>query len=59
MLLLTFTYCGGKADETELSLGYKEHLKRLRLGPLAEAFTMWRFREGQFIDESVAAGVAH
>ncbi|MCC7321644.1 MAG: sarcosine oxidase subunit beta family protein [Rubellimicrobium sp.] len=28
-------------------------------GPLAEAFNMWRFREGQFIDESVAAGVAH
>ena len=28
-------------------------------GPLAEAFTMDRFREGRFIDESVAAGVAH
>ena len=28
-------------------------------GPLAEAFNMWRFREGRFIDESVAAGVAH
>ncbi len=28
-------------------------------GPLAEAFTMDRFRRGQFIDESVAAGVAH
>ena len=28
-------------------------------GPLAEAFNLWRFREGQFIDESVAAGVAH
>ncbi len=28
-------------------------------GPLAEAFNMWRFKEGQFIDESVAAGVAH
>jgi sarcosine oxidase subunit beta len=28
-------------------------------GPLAAAFDMWRFREGRFIDESVAAGVAH
>ena len=28
-------------------------------GPLAEAFGMNRFREGRFIDESVAAGVAH
>jgi len=28
-------------------------------GPLAEEFSMWRFREGKFIDESVAAGVAH
>jgi sarcosine oxidase, subunit beta len=28
-------------------------------GPLAKAFNIWRFREGQFIDEAVAAGVAH
>ncbi|ETW14398.1 sarcosine oxidase subunit beta [Roseivivax marinus] len=28
-------------------------------GPLAEAFGLERFREGRFIDESVAAGVAH
>ena len=28
-------------------------------GPLAAAFDMYRFREGRFIDESVAAGVAH
>ncbi|MFT6105165.1 MAG: sarcosine oxidase subunit beta [Paracoccaceae bacterium] len=28
-------------------------------GPLAEAFGLDRFREGRFIDESVAAGVAH
>lgn len=28
-------------------------------GPLAAAFTLNRFREGRFIDESVAAGVAH
>jgi sarcosine oxidase subunit beta len=28
-------------------------------GPLAEEFSMWRFKEGKFIDESVAAGVAH
>jgi sarcosine oxidase subunit beta len=28
-------------------------------GPLAEEFTMNRFRAGKFIDESVAAGVAH
>ncbi|WP_375259816.1 sarcosine oxidase subunit beta family protein [Citreimonas sp.] len=27
--------------------------------PLTEAFTLDRFREGRFIDESVAAGVAH
>ncbi|MGY6534832.1 MAG: sarcosine oxidase subunit beta family protein [Pararhodobacter sp.] len=27
--------------------------------PLAEAFSLTRFREGRFIDESVAAGVAH
>ena len=27
--------------------------------PLTDAFTMNRFREGRFIDESVAAGVAH
>ncbi|MFZ5709882.1 MAG: sarcosine oxidase subunit beta family protein [Pseudomonadota bacterium] len=27
--------------------------------PLTEAFGMFRFREGRFIDESVAAGVAH
>ena len=28
-------------------------------GPLAAEFNMWRFKEGRFIDESVAAGVAH
>jgi sarcosine oxidase subunit beta len=28
-------------------------------GALAEEFSMWRFKEGKFIDESVAAGVAH
>ena len=28
-------------------------------GPLAAEFAMTRFREGRFIDESVAAGVAH
>jgi sarcosine oxidase subunit beta len=28
-------------------------------GPLAAAFGLDRFREGRFIDESVAAGVAH
>jgi sarcosine oxidase subunit beta len=27
--------------------------------PLAEEFSMMRFKEGKFIDESVAAGVAH
>ena len=27
--------------------------------PLTEEFNMWRFRDGKFIDESVAAGVAH
>jgi sarcosine oxidase subunit beta len=29
------------------------------VSPLADEFTMWRFGEGKFIDESVAAGVAH
>ena len=28
-------------------------------GPLSAEFSMTRFREGRFIDESVAAGVAH
>jgi sarcosine oxidase subunit beta len=28
-------------------------------GPLAAEFGLDRFREGRFIDESVAAGVAH
>jgi sarcosine oxidase subunit beta len=28
-------------------------------GPLTDAFGLDRFREGRFIDESVAAGVAH
>ncbi|WP_283177522.1 sarcosine oxidase subunit beta family protein [Gemmobacter sp. 24YEA27] len=28
-------------------------------GALAREFDMWRFKEGRFIDESVAAGVAH
>ncbi len=27
--------------------------------PLTDEFSMWRFGEGKFIDESVAAGVAH
>jgi sarcosine oxidase, subunit beta len=27
--------------------------------PLAAAFGLERFREGRFVDESVAAGVAH
>ena len=27
--------------------------------PLTDEFSMFRFREGKFIDESVAAGVAH
>jgi sarcosine oxidase subunit beta len=26
---------------------------------LTDEFSMWRFKEGKFIDESVAAGVAH
>ncbi len=36
-----------------------ELMARGEPGPLAEAFGMNRFREGRFIDESVAAGVAH
>ncbi len=34
-------------------------MARSEPGPLAAEFNMWRFREGRFIDESVAAGVAH
>lgn len=59
MLLLTCPYCGVKACETELSSGSEAHLKRFAPGSLAEAFTLSRFKEGRFIDESVAAGVAH
>lgn len=36
-----------------------ELVARGQPGPLAEAFGLNRFREGRFIDESVAAGVAH
>ncbi|WP_108483631.1 sarcosine oxidase subunit beta family protein [Oceaniglobus ichthyenteri] len=36
-----------------------EMIARGEPGPLAEEFSMYRFREGRFIDESVAAGVAH
>ena len=36
-----------------------ELMARGEPGPLAAAFGMERFREGRFIDESVAAGVAH
>ncbi len=36
-----------------------ELMARGEPGPLAADFSMYRFREGRFIDESVAAGVAH
>ncbi|MFV0385856.1 sarcosine oxidase subunit beta family protein [Paracoccus sp. (in: a-proteobacteria)] len=36
-----------------------ELIARGQPGPLASAFGLNRFREGRFIDESVAAGVAH
>ncbi len=36
-----------------------EMIARGEPGPLAAAFGLERFREGRFIDESVAAGVAH
>ncbi len=36
-----------------------ELMARGEPGPLAAEFDLWRFREGRFIDESVAAGVAH
>ncbi|MGR3270342.1 sarcosine oxidase subunit beta family protein [Thalassococcus profundi] len=36
-----------------------EMIARNEPGPLAAAFGLERFREGRFIDESVAAGVAH
>ena len=48
MLLLTCPHCGVTAEETEFAPG-----------PLAAEFGLNRFREGRFIDESVAAGVAH
>jgi len=59
MLTLEGPCCGVMADQSALFPGYATHLKRSVPGPLAEAFNMWRFKEGQFIDESVAAGVAH
>ena len=37
----------------------KAELMAKGASPLADEFTMWRFGEGKFIDESVAAGVAH
>jgi sarcosine oxidase subunit beta len=36
-----------------------ELMARGEPGPLAAEFDLFRFREGRFIDESVAAGVAH
>jgi sarcosine oxidase subunit beta len=36
-----------------------ELIARGEPGPLAAEFSLFRFREGRFIDESVAAGVAH
>jgi hypothetical protein len=57
MLTLTCPYQDVAADQTVPATGYEANLKRF--GPLAEAFNMWRFKDGQFIDESVAAGVAH
>ena len=36
-----------------------ELMARGEPGPLTEEYSMYRFREGKFIDESVAAGVAH
>ena len=36
-----------------------EMIARGEPGPLAAEFGLDRFREGRFIDESVAAGVAH
>jgi sarcosine oxidase, subunit delta len=59
MLTLTCPYCGIRTDETELSPGCEVHLKRLGPIPLALAFTIWCFKQARFIDESVAAGVAH
>jgi len=38
--------------------GFAEWIAK-RVSPLCEAFSLNRFREGRFIDESVAAGVAH
>ena len=40
-------------------LAMAELIAKGEQGPLATAFGMERFREGRFIDESVAAGVAH
>ena len=59
MLNLDCLHGGVTADETELSPASEAHLKRFGPGSTAEAFTLSRFKEGRFIDESVAAGVAH
>jgi hypothetical protein len=54
MLTHECTYCDVKAEETVLFPGSEARLKCL--GHLAEAS---RFKDHQFIDDSVAAGVAH
>ena len=45
----------GVLADTQLT----EMIARGEPGPLAAEFGLNRFKEGRFIDESVAAGVAH
>ncbi len=59
MLTVNYRNCGIRADETELHPSSSAHLKLYGSRALAQAFGIERFREGRFIDESVAAGVAH
>ena len=49
-------------EQTEFACRVQAHLKRHGANVTDydfEGFVMERFREGRFIDESVAAGVAH
>jgi sarcosine oxidase, subunit beta len=47
------------ARDPDLEWAMAELIAKGEPGTLAAAFSLERFREGRFIDESVAAGVAH
>jgi hypothetical protein len=59
MLTLDRLHFTMMATETGPAPRRAVRLQQLDPSPLAPAFTMQRFKDGQFIDESVAAGVAH